>query len=82
MNFSEGTRWPKPPGIPDMTFAAADCKGVIFHHDDPLVVVLSMANLEVHQVLVDDGSSTNILFGAAFEKFLISPDRLKKENYL
>lgn len=40
--------------------------GVIFSHTDALVIRAIIANYEVAQVLVDSGSSINVLFQEAF----------------
>ena len=37
-------------------------------HDDPLVIRAVVANKTIHRVLVDNGSSTYIIFESAFDK--------------
>ena len=49
-------------------------------HDDPLVVRAVIANKTVHRVLVDNGSSTDIIFASAFDKMGIGKERLEKIN--
>lgn len=46
----------------DMQFTEADLKGVQFPYEDPLVVSLEIARYEVKRILVDGGSSADILF--------------------
>ena len=46
-------------------------------HDDPLVVRAIVANTTVHQVLVDNGSSANIIFASAFDKMGIGREKLE-----
>ena len=41
-----------------------------------VVVSLNIADYDVHRILVDSGSSTNILFYDAFSKISIPDDRL------
>ncbi|XP_035538468.1 uncharacterized protein LOC118343795 [Juglans regia] len=49
---------------------------VMFPHDDALVVTLLIGNYTTRQVLVDNGSSINILFWDTFIRIGINPDRL------
>ena len=45
-------------------------------HDDPLVIRAVIANKTVHRVLIDNGSSTDIIFALAFDKMGIGRERL------
>ncbi|KAK3000846.1 hypothetical protein RJ639_021353 [Escallonia herrerae] len=47
-------------------------------HDDPLVVTLRVGNFDVKKILVDNGSSAEVLFYEAFQKMNIPSDRLRK----
>ena len=51
-----------------ITFLDSDLEGCQFPHDDPLVIKAVVANKTIHQVLVDNGSSTDIIFASAFDK--------------
>ena len=49
-----------------ITFSDFDMKGYQHAHDNPLVIKAIIANKTVHRVLVDNGSSADIIF--AFDK--------------
>ena len=51
-----------------ITFSDSDLEGCQHPHDDPLVVRAIVANKIVHRVLVDNGSSADIIFTSAFDK--------------
>lgn len=51
---------------PLLSFGLEDLAGVTFPHSDALVIWVTIANYEVAQVLVDSGSSVNVLFQDAF----------------
>ena len=51
-----------------ITFSDSDLEGCQHPHDDPLVVRAIVANTTVHRVLVDNGSSADIIFASAFDK--------------
>ena len=60
-----------------ITFSDSDLEGCQHPHDDPLVVRAVVANKTVHRVLVDNGSSTDIIFASAFDKMGIGRERLE-----
>ena len=45
----------------DITFSDEDTRWVHHPHNDPLVIALCIGPMNVHRVLVDNGSSVNIL---------------------
>lgn len=47
---------------PRLSFGPKDLIGVIFLHSDALVIRATIANYKVARVLVDSGSSVNVLF--------------------
>ena len=63
-----------------ITFSDSDLEGCQHPHDDPLVVHAVVANKTVHRVLVDNGSSTDIIFTSAFDKMGIGRERLEPVN--
>ena len=60
-----------------ITFSNSDLEGCQHPHDDPLVVCAVVANKKVHRVLVDNGSSVDIIFASAFDKMGIGRERLE-----
>ena len=60
-----------------ITFSDSDLEGCQHPHDDPLVIRAVVANKTIHQVLVDNGSSTNIIVASAFERMGIGREKLE-----
>ena len=52
----------------DITFSNSDLEGCQHPHDDPLLIRAVVANKTIHRVLVDNGSSTDIIFTMTFDK--------------
>ncbi|XP_073129114.1 uncharacterized protein [Henckelia pumila] len=50
------------PTDPNISFGREDLKDVVLHHNDPLLVTLTIANYDVARIFVDTGSSVNIIF--------------------
>jgi hypothetical protein len=57
-------------------FSKEDFAGVSLPHSDALVVTLVIANHKIHRVLVDTGSSTDIIYKSAFELMSIGQGKL------
>ena len=60
-----------------ITFSDADLESFQHPHDDPLVTRSVMANKTVHRVLIDNGSSVDIIFSSAFDKMGIRREKLE-----
>ncbi|GFY91128.1 hypothetical protein Acr_07g0013240 [Actinidia rufa] len=59
-----------------ITFSNDDLRGLHLPHDDALVVSAVIANFNVQRILIDNGSSADILFISAFERMKIGQDKL------
>ena len=60
-----------------ITFSDSYLEGCQHPQDDPLVIQVVVANKTVHRVLVDNGSSADIIFASAFDKIGIGRERLE-----
>ena len=60
-----------------ITLSHSDMEGCQHPHDNPLVIRANVANKTVHRVLVDNGSSADIIFTSAFDKMGIGRERLE-----
>ncbi|GFZ21459.1 hypothetical protein Acr_29g0006210 [Actinidia rufa] len=61
---------------PPITFSNDDLRGLHLPHNDALVVYAVIANFNVQRILIDNGSSADILFISAFERMKIGLDKL------
>jgi len=61
----------------DITFTKGDLKDVVPHDNDPIVISHVTTGKSVHWVLVDQGSSADVMFWPTFEKLQLSPDQLR-----
>ena len=70
--------------LPDLdttiTFSDSYLEGCQHPHDDPLVVLAIVANTTVHRVLIDNGSSADIIFASAFDKMGVVRENLEPVN--
>ena len=63
-----------------ITFSKSNTEGSQHPHDEPLVIRVDLANKIVHKVLIDNGSSTDIIFASAFDKMGIGREKLEPVN--
>ena len=63
-----------------ITFSDSDLEGCQHPHDDPMVIRAVVANKTIHRILVDNGSSTDIIFASTFDKMGIERERLELVN--
>ena len=63
-----------------ITFSDFNMQGCQYPHDDPLIIRAVVAKKTVHMVLVDNGSSANIIFASAFNKMGIGREKLEPVN--
>ena len=63
-----------------ITFLDLDMEGCQHPHDDPLVIKTLVANKTIHRVLIDNGSSADIIFASAFDKMGIGREKLEPVN--
>ncbi|XP_021713459.1 uncharacterized protein LOC110681614 [Chenopodium quinoa] len=81
INYNKKRRWPPLPPQPRATFVEYDQEGIVYPHDDPLVVTMRIANWEVDRILIDGGSSTNIIYISAFKELKLDRKDLKRVSY-
>ncbi|XP_016185917.1 uncharacterized protein LOC107627603 [Arachis ipaensis] len=62
---------------PEVTFTHADFNSNIQNLDDPVVVTLQLGDLLVRKVLLNPGSSADVLFYSTFQKMKLSDNMLQ-----
>ncbi|PKA64387.1 hypothetical protein AXF42_Ash009609 [Apostasia shenzhenica] len=62
-----------PPLLPDITFTTGDLFRGGINRDDLIVVIAKIGACDVHQTLVDTGSSVDILYLCAFNEMAVGP---------
>ncbi|XP_058111565.1 uncharacterized protein LOC131254882 [Magnolia sinica] len=60
-----------------LTFTEEDARGIQHPHDDALVVTMTIANRKVYRILVDTGSSADMMYSEAFERMEILRSHLR-----
>ena len=65
---------------PIIGFSEDNARGLYHPHDDALVVSIRVGNYNVHRMLVDNGSSADILYYPAFQQMGINRARLTPTN--
>lgn len=60
--------------MPHLTFTDANFQGVDPDQDDPMVITARITQYDVSKILIDQGSSVNILYWTTFQKMEFSED--------
>ena len=59
-----------------MCFSEEDARGVKQPHDDPLIIMIMIEGFNTRRVLVDNGSSVDIIYLSAFQQLKLDQRRL------
>ena len=59
-----------------MSFSKEDARGVKQPHNDLLVIMLMIEGFNTKRILVDNGSSVDIIYLPAFQQLKLDPERL------
>ena len=65
---------------PIIGFSEEDARRLHHLHDDALVISIRVGDYNMHRVLVDNGSSADILYYPAFQQMRIDKERLIPTN--
>ncbi|GAU30548.1 hypothetical protein TSUD_65580 [Trifolium subterraneum] len=65
---------------PEISFSPSDGEGVFPHDDDPLVIQVQILNCDVKRVLIDSGSSADIMYWEAFKAMQLAGEQLQPYN--
>ena len=60
----------------DMVFSKGDARRVKQPYNNPLDIMLMIEGFNTRRILVDNGSSTNIIYLFAFQQLKVDPSRL------
>ncbi|CAL9007143.1 unnamed protein product [Prunus brigantina] len=66
-------------GWEPITFSKEEEKGIIFPHSNPMIIRADISDFDVGRILIDTGSSVNVLFADAFNGLGIGHQSLNKE---
>jgi len=62
---------------PNLVFTKSDLQDVVPHNNHLVVISVVIVGRKVHHVLVDQGSSTDVMFWSTFNKLHLSLDQLR-----
>ena len=59
---------------PDIVFLERDSHSIRQTYGDPLVIILKVEEFNIHQVLINNGSSADIIYLPAFQQMKLDKD--------
>ena len=62
--------------LEDIVFTKADARWVHHPHADALVITAQIANINVHRLILDDGSTMDILYLDAYKRMRLAENAL------
>ncbi|XP_058216637.1 uncharacterized protein LOC131327491 [Rhododendron vialii] len=77
VGISGKRQWEDPSLGNPITFTSDDLKGVQLPHTDALVITVTIDRSTVQRVLIDQGSSADIMFYSTFQSLGLSPAQLR-----
>ncbi len=76
----EGTTSKRLRASEAISFSDEDLKGIETPHDDAMVVSMVVNKFDVKRVLIDNGSSANILYFDAYSRMGMAEKQLRRMN--
>ncbi|GAU45985.1 hypothetical protein TSUD_401250 [Trifolium subterraneum] len=64
------------PRTPEISFNPEDARDILPHDDDPLVIQVQILNCDIKRVLINPGSSADILYLDAYKAMHLSDEQL------
>ena len=61
----------------DKFFSKEDAKGLKQPHDNPLVIMLTIEGFNTRKILMDNGSSVDIIYLSTFQQLKLDSRRLR-----
>ncbi|XP_052177535.1 uncharacterized protein LOC127791591 [Diospyros lotus] len=62
--------------VKENTFSEEDARDIHWPHNDALVIRAHIGNMEVRRIMVDTGSSVNVMYRACFDQMGLGPKQL------
>ncbi|XP_034218184.1 uncharacterized protein LOC117629717 [Prunus dulcis] len=62
-----------------ITFCEEEEEGVLYPHDDPMIIRVEIADYDVGRVLIDTGSSVSVIFAEAFREMGINDNQVNRQ---
>ncbi|XP_034202236.1 uncharacterized protein LOC117617090 [Prunus dulcis] len=62
-----------------ITFCQEEEEGILYPHDDPMIIRAEIADYDVGRVLIDTGSSVSVIFVEAFREMGISDNQVDRQ---
>ena len=62
---------------PDIVFSKRDSHNIRQPYDDLLVIMLKVEEFNIHQVLIDNGNSSDIIYLHVFQQMKLDKKRIK-----
>ncbi|XP_018454115.1 uncharacterized protein LOC108825305 [Raphanus sativus] len=74
-------KWPtKPENDHQITFSPDDALGIHMPHNDPLLVELGIGDCQVTKILIDTGSSVDLIFRDTLDKMGVDTESMKPSS--
>ncbi|XP_034218890.1 uncharacterized protein LOC117630254 [Prunus dulcis] len=62
-----------------ITFCQEEEEGILYPHDDPMIIRAEIADYDVGRVLIDTGSSVSLIFAEAFREMGINDNQVDRQ---
>ncbi|XP_034203886.1 uncharacterized protein LOC117618428 [Prunus dulcis] len=62
-----------------ITFCQEEEEGILYPHDDPMIIRAEIADYDVGRVLIDTGSSVSVIFAEAFREMGINDNQVDRQ---